>query len=78
MLTLSSVKYYRPDLFSSTQVFRRVMYMLECHTVRLPIRQKLFKLFDEDLIRKAVIEEASDDEEMESQPTTAKPTIFSP
>ena len=74
---IDSLKSKKPELFGSPQIFHRVMYLLEGHTIRLAVRQRLFLIFDKDLMRRIVLEEASEDEdEAESQPTTARPLVF--
>lgn len=55
------------------------MYILECHTIRLPIRQRIIDLFEKGVMRRIVLEEDEDgydeygDESGESQPATARP-----
>jgi hypothetical protein len=58
-------------LFKSAVVFQRVMFIFECHTVRLPVRQRIIDMFDRDVLRHLVLDENSDEEE--SQPDTARP-----
>ena len=52
------------------------MLILECHDYRLPVRRHVIDMFDKDVMRRLVLEENSDDE-LESEPTTAKPTNMS-
>ena len=47
------------------------MFILECHTIRLPVRQRIIDMFDKDIIRQIILEDGSEDEE--SQPNTARP-----
>ena len=59
------------------------MYMLECHTVRLPIRQRIIDMFDKSVLRRIVLDYDDDDDENtndvddeeseESAPNTARP-----
>ena len=51
------------------------MHILECHNYRLPVRRHVIDMFDKDVMRQMVLEEHSDDE-VESEPTTARPTIM--
>ncbi|MCJ1431181.1 hypothetical protein MMC27_000532 [Xylographa pallens] len=72
---LHSIRNQKPELFKSVAVFRRVMYIFECHRFRLPVMRFVIDMFDKNVMRQIVLEEESDDEddEDESQPTTAKP-----
>lgn len=56
------------------------MYILECHTIRLPIRQRIIDMFDKSVLRRIVLD--YDDEENinenagasgESVPNTSRP-----
>lgn len=55
------------------------MYILECHTIRLPIRQRIIDMFDKSVLRRIVLEyddedSAADGDEIgESAPNTARP-----
>jgi hypothetical protein len=52
------------------------MFYLECHTIRLPIRQRVIDMFEKEVMRRIVLDECSDDEadeSEESQPNTARP-----
>jgi len=73
---LHSIRNKKPELFKSVAVFRRVMYIFECHRFRLPVMRFVIDMFDKNVMRQLVLEEEDDDdedEEVESQPTTAKP-----
>ena len=66
----------KPELFRSTGVFQGVMHILECHNIRLPVRQRIIDMFGKDVLRQIVLEEDSDDdEEFDSNPNTARPTM---
>lgn len=65
----------RPELFKSTAIFHRVMYIFECHNFRLPVMRFVIDMFEKDVMRQIVLEEGSDDDEEESQPMTAKPPL---
>ena len=76
----NSLKAKRRDLFCSVPVFRKVMYILECHTIRLPIRQRIIDMFDKSVLRRIVLEydneeniNEGDEESEESVPNTARP-----
>jgi rapamycin-insensitive companion of mTOR len=71
MLTLYSIKAKKPQLFKSAVIFRKVAFIFECHTIRLPVRQRIIDMFDKDVLRQMVLDENSDEEE--SQPDTARP-----
>ncbi|MCJ1414186.1 hypothetical protein MMC32_000511 [Xylographa parallela] len=75
---LHSIRNQKPELFKSVAVFRRVMYIFECHRFRLPVMRFVIDMFDKNVMRQIVLEEESDDEddEDESQPTTAKPATL--
>lgn len=51
--------------FSSTRLFRKTLSILQSHHYRLPARQFVLDLFDQDVLRQTVLEE---DEELESPP----------
>ena len=65
------IKSKKPELFRSIPLFNRVMFILECHSFRLPVRRFVIDMFDKDVMRRIVLEDNSDDE-AEYQPTTAK------
>lgn len=46
-------------------VFRRVLHILECHTIRLPIRQRIIDMFGKNVMRQIVLEDNDDDEDEE-------------
>ena len=52
------------------------MLILECHDYRLPVRRHVIDMFDKGVMRQLVLEESSDDE-LESEPVTAKPINLS-
>ncbi|MCJ1320497.1 hypothetical protein MMC15_005837 [Xylographa vitiligo] len=72
---LHSIRNQTPALFKSVAVFRRVMYIFECHRFRLPVMRFVIDMFDKKVMRQIVLEEESEEseDETESQPTTAKP-----
>ena len=73
VVTVSSIRNKRPELFKSIAVFHRVMYVFECHSFGLGVMRFVINMFDKDVMRHIVLEETSDDDEVESQPMTAKP-----
>ncbi|MCJ1339143.1 hypothetical protein MMC09_004432 [Bachmanniomyces sp. S44760] len=73
---LHAIKIKSPGILDSIPLFRKIMHILEMHSFRLPVRRFVIDLFDKNLMRQIVLEENSDDEDLESNPMTAKP--FSP
>lgn len=65
------IKSKKPELFHSIPLFKRVMFALERHSFRLPVRRFVIDMFDKHVMRRIVLEDNSDDE-AEYQPTTAK------
>ncbi|MCJ1472570.1 hypothetical protein MMC13_001219 [Lambiella insularis] len=72
---LHSIRSKKPELFKSIAVFRRVMFIFECHSFRLPVMRFVIDMFDKHVMRQIVLEEDSEveEDETESQPMTAKP-----
>jgi rapamycin-insensitive companion of mTOR len=72
---LHSIRVKRPELFKSTAIFPRIMYIFECYNFRLPVIRFVIDMFDKDVMRQIVLEEGTDDDEAESQPMTARPPL---
>lgn len=49
------------DKFKSTALFRKVMFLLESHHFRLPVRRFIIDLFDKSVMRHIVLEDESED-----------------
>ena len=63
-------------MFRCAPLFQRIMFILECHAFRLPVRRFILDMFDKDVMRQIVLDEEWDDE-TESQPVTAEPILLS-
>lgn len=57
---LAEIRKRRPDLFKSTSVLRNVMFVFECHTIKLPVRQRVFDMFDKEVMRRRVLEDSEE------------------
>ena len=73
VVTMSSIRNRRPELFRSIAVFHRVMYVFECHSFGLAVMRFVINMFDKDVMRRIVLEESPDADDVESQPMTPKP-----
>lgn len=64
----SSIKAKRPEKFTQIALFRKVLYIIESHTYRLPVRRFVIDLFDKNVMRHFVLEdEVDDDSDAQSQ-----------
>lgn len=67
VLTENSIKAKNPARFTKTELFLKVMTILESHHFRLPVCRFVIDLFDKKVMRQVVLEEEdeedSDDED---------------
>ena len=58
---LLGLKSKAPELFTSVDLFRQIMLMLEKHNFRLHVRRFLIDLFDKSIMRRIVLEDEEED-----------------
>lgn len=63
---LQSIKAKHPAAFSRVALFQKTFYILESHQYKLQARQFVLDLFDKALMRRIVLEEGSDEDELDS------------
>lgn len=63
---LMHIKQKKAPGFRQSQLFRKVMTILECHHFRLPVRRFVIDLFDRSVMRQIVLDEESSDDNAES------------
>lgn len=56
------IKSKTPKKFSSVSLFRKVMFILESHDFRLPVRRFIINLFNKSVMRQIVLDDESEGE----------------
>ncbi|KIM94882.1 hypothetical protein OIDMADRAFT_134612 [Oidiodendron maius Zn] len=64
MSELMRIKTKKAAGFTQAPLFKKILFLLECHQFRLGIRRFVIDLFDKNVMRQIVLDEESSDEEV--------------